>query len=115
MLNGNRKPPAVVPTLTDVVDSFAVREGPAPKSAAFARASAGESPQRATDVDVDAVVDQLMARWNDELELRVALALEVWWERQRRRCARRVAAAVRRELATDLKAVLRDTLGTTRK
>lgn len=140
-----RRPPLVVPTLTEVIEpgprqppfagavpgattDIAVHEGseapseptsvsPAPPDGPAVAPPADEvsADEVLTDAWFDAVTDRMMARLASRLEQRLDEALQAWWARHQTDCARAVRAAVQDGLADTLREVLRETLGTTRK
>ena len=68
-------------------------------------AARGELPGGLTD-DVDALADRVLDRVLPTLQSRVAVALEAWWLGQRPQAARIVGAALREELARDVRDAL---------
>lgn len=139
-----RRPPPVVPTLTEVIEpgprqpprlgtvmgapaGSPMREvAEAPCDPTVATPALPESPAATPPVDevsadeapadawLDAVTDRVMARLAPRLEQRLDDALQAWWARQQADCARAVRTAVQDGMADTLREVLRETLGTTR-
>jgi len=106
----DRRPPPVVPTLTDVV---AGATAPVTASAVGA-AHAVDGGAALTDEWVDAVVDKALARLLPELEWRIADALQAWLHSQVSAGALAVADALRDEMADRVRDAINDALGSTR-
>lgn len=106
----DRRPPPVVPTLTEVIAG-----GGAP-----AVATVSDTPTDAglsvtiTEEWVDTVVDRALARLLPELEWRIADALQAWLNAQVSTGALAVADALRDEIADRVRHAINDALGSTR-
>ncbi len=108
MSPAGRQPPPVVPTLTEVI--VPAPSAPPPATArVFAAAdteASGTGSGCGAWTDIDELADRVLDRVLATLDSEVAAVLDAWWQSQRSAAVAQVSAALRDELAAELRVAL---------